>query len=266
MKKLMFVAFVVATMFAAKSGAQAYVDGGLNCSSTSLVICAKLDQAGGTVLATNGERGDYVRMACPQGFGPQCIPVTDAERLCRERGPRFFWNRRNHCLYNEPQEGGGSGGSGSGSTDNGGSTIIGGSGVAVAVPRCTDVDRGRLAQELDRIQAAVEVVEELHPLQERAAEVYGTLVACDDGTPESRALIQRAADMVATFEPDPFLPPQIVIPPPPGPVVITVPEEENFCTDSFGGVLTCIVLPVVAAGAAIFLGVYYGTEWSATQE
>ena len=96
MKKLMFVAFVVATMFAAKSGAQAYVDGGLNCSSTSLVICAKLDQAGGTVLATNGERGDYVRMACPQGFGPQCIPVTDAERLCRERGPRFFWNRRNH--------------------------------------------------------------------------------------------------------------------------------------------------------------------------
>jgi hypothetical protein len=195
----------------------------------------------------------------------QCVNAAHvcglAKDDCRDLGERWRWSESTcDCIYQGRRSGDGNGG--------GGDVIIG-QGVAVAVPRCTETDLARLAAELERIWEARLVVEDFGPLQERTAEVYGTLVSCDDGSPEARRLIELSANMVEAFEEaDPAFPDygdefQSIRDQIAGledrPIVVIPSEEENWCTDTTAGVFVCIVLPtdVILTGIGVGAAVLY---------
>ncbi len=278
MKK--FLTIVAASMFMAPlASAQLVEADAVNCGPGEVQVCMELQGGIYKVMFDDRNRPLYdCSIPAEGGISLRCKPEDEvllaAREHCEGLGGDWRWSRRHLRCYEhvaEPRQpdnsaGSGNAGNGSGGGCNGSSTC--GSGVAVAVPRCTDVDRSRLADELDRIETDVLVMTDFRPRQERAAEIYGVLVACDDGTAESRALIQREADMIATFEPDPGSDPDYsdefrairdqIAALEDRPIVVTPPAEEgNWCDENPVACGFLIAGAILAAGG-VTVGVVCG--------
>jgi hypothetical protein len=271
MKKFQtFVVSVAMFMAPTLAAAQGVAADRLVCGPDQTQVCTTPDAEGNGFSVLTDARA-RARTDCdvsqPRGVALRCVPDADVltaeQAACTQLGEPWRWSTRHERCYQhvDPPRGGDSG-SGSDGGCSGSSTC--GSGVAVAVPRCTETDRTRLAAELDRIWEARTVVENFDPLQERATEVYGVLVECDDGTAESRRLIELAANMVASLdESDP------ASPPPPHDYhdefdlvhdhldrldLEGTEAEENWCTDTDAGRFVCIALPIILGVGAIVVG------------
>lgn len=263
MKKMLLV-LSVALMAPTMAEAQISADRLGPCSAGEVQVCHKSVDGSWWPMIVRGDPAWDCSIESDAPIALQCVDAAYvcglAKNDCRDLGERWRWSESTcDCVYQGRRERDG----GQGGGNDGGSSTFG-AGVAVAVPRCTETDLSRLAAELDRIWEARTVVEDFGPLQDRAVEVYSILVECDDGSPESRRLIDLAANMAAAFEEaDPAAPDYtdelgairdeiagIEI----NPVVVPAPEEENWCTDTVAGVFTCIVLPVVVIGTGLGVG------------
>lgn len=279
----MFVFVIAALMAPAISEAQEpatdeVVADRLHCEPGEIQVCTEPTEDGGfSILYRRGSPMFDCSVASDRGVDLRCVAQVDAcdRRLCDRRDGNWRWNEREcRCDYERrvappptpptsptpvppappirPGPGGGT------------TTII-------TSPQCT---AGYLQQILDGLNAIQErigqlevlAVEEIREMRAEAENLREQANECRD-----EVLAERATVMAATLEPeaiaghdyhDEFARVHQHL----DNLDFTVEANENFCTDSFGGVLVCIVLPTVAAGAAIFLGVYYGTEWSATQD
>jgi hypothetical protein len=270
MKKFLMFVVSVAALAPTLAVADEAVADRLHCGAAEMQVCTTPASDGSGFLVLTDSRA-RARTDCdvsqPRGVDLRCVAESDVrtaeQAACAQLGEPWRWSMRHERCYQHVERHD-DGGSGNGNAGSGGNINIG-QGLAVAVPRCTDVDRARLAAELDRIWNDRLVVEEFAPLQQRATEIYGTLVACDDGSAESRRLIDLAANMVASLEPgSPAYPDytedfegirELIAGIDVNPIVVQPSdEEENWCTDTVAGVFTCIILPVVVIGTGIGVG------------
>ncbi len=263
MKNVLFVMFA---MFCAPAIARAQVANQLHCEGGEVQVCTAPTADGGWhVLFDERARPRFdCDVATDTGVDLRCVDAeqvcADAKQVCEGLRGDWRWSERRCRCYQHASE--------PTTTPLTRTSPTPQPPVVVSVQHCTDVDRARLSEELDRIWEARLVVEDFGPLRERTVEVYGLLVQCDDGSPESRRLIELAENMIAALEPDDPLFPDYYsddlelireeiagLNDRPVEVNVEVEPEENWCTDTHTGRFVCIALPIIAGLAAIAGGV-----------
>ena len=273
MKKIAMFLLVVLCIPAIAAADEAVADR-VHCSAGQVLMCTKPTSDGQFVPMTHNGTPLYVcSVSTDRGIDLRCVPQATACALARaecenlgdnwqwnERGCRCEWERAHNPPPPQPQP----------PTPPPAPPVQ--PGPAPTCPNCnvmadltcsaeqlTQIEDGLKAIQNRLGQLNVLTVEEIRELRAEAENLREQANECRDS-----ARAERATILIAALEPEPT-PSPIMPPPPPNQIPYIVERQENWCLDTAGGVMTCIVLPIVAAGAAIFLGAYYGTEWRVTQ-
>ncbi|MBI5071389.1 hypothetical protein HZB93_00625 [Candidatus Falkowbacteria bacterium] len=241
----------------------------LVCGPGEIQVCTET-QADGSAPRVMYLRGSPVIdcvVRSETGIQLECVKWEDAckRESCDRRGGNWHWDESScHCDYERPRESPPP--SAPPAQPPGPTTPPVQPGPTPTCPDCNvsltvcpNEEIARLANELAPLaQVAPEtwiVRSDTDELRTRVLYIRDRAAVCG----EDRIFVDAERVLAAMTPPEPSTLPS-------GPPMSSYEDEENFCTNSFGGVLVCIVLPTVAAGAAIFLGVWFGTEWEATQE
>ncbi|MFA5129161.1 MAG: hypothetical protein WC445_04380 [Patescibacteria group bacterium] len=251
----------------------------LVCGPGEIQVCTEPSNDGGfNVMYRRGSPLLDCSVASDRGIGLRCVArsevCTTARTLCEQRSDVWRWNESDcRCDYHRTT-----------TTPTTPTTATPPTttpttpttatppvqpGSAPACPDCDQCSTEELRQILNSIAfieqkiddgaALVLTEEEIRALRAEAENLREQANEC-----RNEALADRATTLVAAL--DPYRPEFVRLHQHLDALDFTVEDDENWCTGSFGGVLACIVLPTVAAGAAIFLGVWFGTEWSVTQD
>jgi hypothetical protein len=274
MKKVLMFVMSVAILVVAPMTASAQTADVLHCDAGEVQVCtAPTENGGWNVLFDERAHPRFdCDVATETGVDLRCVAATqvcqDAKQVCEGLRGDWRWSERRCRCYQHVDDP---------------PTTTPPSPPAPPVqpgptPACPDCDQcstsdlQQIAEGLDVIERRIgqlgvlaeeevrEMFFEAVNLREQANECRGEILA-ERATILAAALDERLDPEAHDYHDEFDLVHQHL-----DALDFTVENDENWCTDSFGGVLTCIVLPTVAAGAAIFLGVYYGTEWSATQD
>ncbi len=264
---LMLIVSVALTAPTAALADNVGADEVVHCDAGQVRVCTKPEDGGFRIMFDDRGRPLYTcSVSTDVGVDLRCVPEDDVctatEVACDSLGGNWRWSERRCRCYQhvEParERDGGSGGSGGGNTN-----------VSVTVAACDAQDFANLKEEMDQIERDLQVVAELHPLQLRATAVYSRLLECDDGSAEATSLINRAAELIAKFEPEAAPAPHDytadleriraeIANANDRPVVVNVEPEENWCTDTHTGRFVCIALPIILGiGAAVAIPVLY---------
>jgi hypothetical protein len=264
MRNVLFVMFVFCAPTIAEAQQPLPEASALVCGAEEIQVCTESNDSGGyNVMYHLGSPLLDCSVASERGVALRCVArefVCDTSKaLCeRQSSDRWQWNENScRCDYHRPTP--------APPTPP----------PAQPAPSCTDCnvvitcEEGRLESirdgltaiedRLDQLEILVLELEDIRELRAEAENLREAANECRDDVIAERATILIAALDPETFDyHDEFDQVHQHL----DDLDFTV-EEETGCD------VWCaigIAAGTLAAGAAIFLGVYYGTEWSATQE